>query len=471
MLSFFKFNDPIRLVGIILLLLLLRLPYMWMGTPVTQPEMLWLLVGERISEGFMLYTDIRDNTAPLSALIYGGLHFIFGRTLWPYHLLASFIIFLQSAYINSLFLSHKSYDENTYLPAFITVLLFHFSYDLLTLSPVLLGSTFLLLAIGQLFSLATINQNNTEAIVLLGLFAGLAPCFHFPLLFFLPVMILTGLFISNFNFQELLLSIVGYFLPLSIIGLFFFWNGAFMDFVQGLMSPGWKLDSLAHVSYRELLYVMAFPIGFTVFGYLATSLWGRLYIHQQKQKQIVMIYGLGAVLLVFLNYRVIAYQFIPFIPLMVFFINHLILRNERLFVQSVLFYALLISVPFFGYSWFFYKKNDKSFSDYALKIEEKHAIGNGSKLLVLGKDLAYYHSASPATGFLNFNLSKKHLLEVEDFDKMHVTMANFQKDPPEWVIDQEGVFSSILPYYPILQEAYTPRRPGIYELKKGSQFP
>ncbi len=463
MLSFFKFNDPIRLLGIVLLLLLLRLPYIWVGVPITQPEMLWMLLGEKLSEGFLLYRDIKDNTAPLSAYIYGGLHMLFGRSVLPYHLLSVGIIFFQATYLNHLLISHKSYEENTYLPACITVILFHLSYDLLTLSPALMGSTFLLLAMGQLFRLASINQNNTETILLLGVFGGLAPCFHFPLLFFLPVLLFIGLFINNFNFQELLLSLFSFFLPLSLITLYFFWKDSLFDFTHNIMQSAWKAERIWHVSTGELLYIFFFPLTFSLLGLIFTSVGGRLFIHQQKQKQLMLFFGLFGCLLLIFNYRWIPYQFIPFIPVMVYLINHLILRNGRLFVQSVFFYALLISVPFFGYSWFFYKNNDASFTDYAIVTPSGQPFLDGKRILVLKDDLSLYQNAYPATGYLNPRLSKLFLNDVENLENMHRTMVQFHRDPPEWVIDNGKVFSSMLPYYPILN--YREVRQGVFELE------
>ncbi len=148
---------------------------------------------------------------------------------------------------------------------------------------------------------------------------------------------------------------------------------------------------------------------------------------------------------------------------MAYFINHLLLRNERLFVQSVFFYALLISVPFFGYSWFFYKKNDASFIDYAIITPSNHSYLDGKKILVLGDDLSPYQNAYPATGFLNPKISKMYLKDTKSMENMHHVLRQFQMDSPEWVIDNEEVFLSMAPFYPTLN--YNQIKPGIFELQ------
>src|SRR5690606_40421078 len=66
------------------------------------------------------------------------------------------------------------------------LVLFQLSFDLLTLSPALMGTTFALLALGQLFSQTVRHQENPESVLLVGIFGGTALCFHFPFVAFLP---------------------------------------------------------------------------------------------------------------------------------------------------------------------------------------------------------------------------------------------------------------------------------------------
>ncbi len=84
MLTFFRVNDPYRIIGIFVLLLLLRLPYWISGDHLTLPELNWMLLGERLAEGNRLYSGVWDNTGPLSAGVYLMIEWIFDRSQWVY---------------------------------------------------------------------------------------------------------------------------------------------------------------------------------------------------------------------------------------------------------------------------------------------------------------------------------------------------------------------------------------------------
>jgi hypothetical protein len=60
--------------------MLLRLPYLISSEWLSIPELRWLLVGETLNEGDLLYVDILDDIGPLSAYVYSVLNFLFGRS-------------------------------------------------------------------------------------------------------------------------------------------------------------------------------------------------------------------------------------------------------------------------------------------------------------------------------------------------------------------------------------------------------
>ena len=119
------------MVGLFILLLILYLPLFILDDQITIPELKDLLLGEKQNEGYEMYADVVDNTAPLGAWAQELFDSLFGRSILVRHILAFLIIFLQSAYAGILFISKKAFSENTYIPSFFFSLLFFFSYDTL----------------------------------------------------------------------------------------------------------------------------------------------------------------------------------------------------------------------------------------------------------------------------------------------------------------------------------------------------
>ena len=150
MLSFFKVNALYNLGSLLVLLIIIRIPVYLYGLPQLIPELQWMLVGEQMNKGFILYSDIWDNTAPLSALVYAGLDSLFGRSQAAFQLMALFFGAVQTIYFNVLVNSRDVFPKRNYVPGLIYVLYLNVSFDCCTLSPVLMGTTFLLLAFGGL---------------------------------------------------------------------------------------------------------------------------------------------------------------------------------------------------------------------------------------------------------------------------------------------------------------------------------
>nr|WP_248691066.1 hypothetical protein [Rhodonellum psychrophilum] len=464
--SFFRINDPFRFIGIFFLMLLFGGIYIWvLDVPMLQPELIWMLAGERMSEGFSMYIDIIDDTGPLSATVYWMIHVLFGKNLFAYKLLGGLVIFFQIAYINGLFIRYKSFDENTYIPALVLVVLFHFSFDILTLSPALMGSTFIVLALGQLFSQTVLQKEGSDSILLVGIFGGIAACFHFPLVIFLPYLIVAGVTVSGFNFNQFLLSLLGYFLPIIGCGLYYFWIDGLPEFVIQYIFATRVIDVYYHVQFLDLILLLIAPFSFAAAGYFIGTVFKLITVNQQKQKQLIILFLLFALLTIFLTNRRTPYQFVILLPGLTYFITQIFLYLQRGFLLQFFSISFLISIPLIGFGWTNYQKASGKIDSYAVAFSEKHRETAGKSILVLGNDLGYYQQAKLATPYLNYNLSKGILRDFNNFAEMAAVYQDFLKEKPEMIIDEDGLFEQLVERIPLLENSYLKKSEGIYVLK------
>jgi hypothetical protein len=455
LLSFFRINDPSRLIVIIAVLLLLSSIYIWvLNIPLLQPEMIWLLIGERMADGKHMYLDIIDDTGPLSAGVYWVCHLLFGRSVMVYKLLAILVVIFQIVYINTLYIKYKSFEENTYIPALVMVILFHLSFDMITLSPALMGSTFIVLALGQLFSQTVLQKEGSDSILLVGIFGGIAACFHFPLVTFLPFLLVAGIVVSGFSFRQLILAFVSYLLPLTFCAVYYFWfDGLFAFFDQFIISPR-NVESYAHVSYRDLLILFSAPLFFTTLGFFVGLIVKSQTVNQQKQLQLTLIFLIFAISSLLLTNRRTPYQFIVTIPGLAYFITFLFVAFKKGVPVKILAALFVFGIPIIGYIWTVFQTNSGKISTYAVTVSDKHKITKGKKVLVLGEDLGYYHNASLATPYLHFRLSKNTLRNQNGLEKTALIYQNFIKERPEVIVDEEGVFEELLKLFPPLEDSY-----------------
>ncbi|WP_293012924.1 hypothetical protein [Mongoliibacter sp.] len=431
---------------------------LFLDLPTLQSEMIWMLIGERMAEGKHMYKDILDDTGPLAAGTYWILHIVFGRSIIVYKVIAGLIVFIQIAYLNSLFMRYKSFDENTYIPAFVVLILFYCSFDLVTLSPALLGSTFIVFALGQLFAQTVLQKEGSDSVLLVGLLAGIALCFHFPLVIFLPYLILVGVVVSSFSFRQLLLSLIGYTIPIGICGLYYFWIDALPQFVVEYILTGRLGEVYVHVSYQDLLFLYVTPLFFGVIGIFLGSLFKSLTVNQQKQLQLMLIYLVFAASSIFLVNRRTPYQLLILIPPLAYFISMFFISSKRDFITKILSIVFVIGIPLMGYAWWFWKHDQKVLQEYTVSSKQEHEISRGKKILVLGNDLGYYKHAKQVTPYLNYYISRDVLADFEDFKDMADAYRNFLEEKPELVVDEDGIFQSLLQRIPLLKEKY--RRSG-----------
>lgn len=442
------------------------MPYLLLDIPLLAPELMWMLTGERMTAGYHMYVDIIDDNGPFSVGIYWLLDAMFGRSLLAYHILAGGVMLFQIVYVNHLFIKYRAFDDNTYLPAMVMTVLFHLSFDFLTLSPALLGSTFIVLSLGRLFSLTLLNQDSTESVLMVGIFGGIAACFHLPLIFFLPFLIVTGIIVSGFNFHQLILSLVGYLQPLVFVALYYFWIDGLNDFILEFFFATRIIETYQYVSYWDILILFVVPIGFALSGFFMSSVLQRHTVNQQKQQQIMLIFLIFAVLALFLANRKNPYQLVVLLPGLTYFITQIFIYVEKKVVLKSFFYSFLIIVPLVGYGWTFYKINTETIYSYAIREDRKYDYFNRKSIVVLGSDIGYYKNATLSTPFLNYNLSKRILADFEDYGDMTTTYLQFSREKPQYIIDEEGVFRSLLIQIPALETLYYEEREGVYRLRR-----
>ncbi|UCS94864.1 hypothetical protein KZP23_07595 [Echinicola marina] len=442
-------------------MIILSIPYLFMDIPLLSPELSWMLIGERMSAGHFLYVDIIDDIGPLSAYTYWSIDLLVGRSWWTYKILASLIILFQVYYVNGLLTQYRAFEESSYIPGLVMVILFHLSFDFLTLSPTLLGSTFIVLALGQLFSQTLINEQNTESVLLVGIFGGLAACFHFPLVIFLPFLIITGISVSGFSFNQLLLALFGYFQPFLLCCIYFFWIGGLQEFINEFILATRIRGSYPHVTFLDLAIIIAAPLAFSVFGYLVGTVNKSITVNQQKQKQLMIIFSIVAPLSIILANRTTPYQMVVFLPGMTYFISQIFvyIRNKK--QLNLLFFLFILLVPMIGYSWAIYKSQPNKNWNYTLNEDTKN---DGKKILVLGDNISPYLGNTLASPYLNYRLSKRVLTNYESHEKMIEVYLHFLEEKPEVIYDQEGTFKELLQHIPALADMYALKGKGIYYL-------
>ena len=462
MLKIFKINDPFRLVLILLLLIIFRLPFWISDHGILVPELQWMLVGERMANGHMMYYDIWDYISPLSASVYWILDFLFGRSVVAYNFLALLVAFLQCAIFNTIAQNNKFYSEANYVPGLIYAVLISAFMDFFTLSPMLMGVTFILLALNNIVSQIEFKVKKDEKIASIGLYLGVAALFHFPLILFGPIMFIVLLLFSSTIPRRFILIIYGWVLPFAIAGLYYFISGKLHYLWINHFLPWFIIPSSDILSVRDLGYIMIPVLVFIFLSFLRVSRHPRITNYQSRLIRLMLSFIVLSTLLLFIEIDRFLYVFIVFVPGVSYFISFYFVLSKRKFASEFMFLVFIVMV--IGLNWMILLKKDviPGTSSYYIKTEKQIT---DSKVVWLGGNIGAYIDSRVATPFLNWKLSERAWNNINQYRYLSLAVRSFIKEKPEIIYDPNGNFKQLLIRAPILKQFYREDGSGKYVLR------
>ncbi len=467
MLNYFRINDPYRLIIIFIILILFRSPYFISSSWHTIPELSWMIVGERMNEGALLYVGIWDDIGPLAAWVYRSLDFLFGRSQLVFQICGLLLFFFQISYMNYISLKHKMYNENNYLPALFYGILGLTFFNIITLSPHQLGLTFVLLSMNSLF-IHIETRNKTDGNLLnIGLYIGIASLFFLPYFIMIFVHIVGLVIFTNTIRRRYLLLIYGVGIPLITCWLIYVWLGKTYELFGNYFHSIFSFETEQFLTYKSIFILLGTTIFlFTLSALKILSGFGFTVFQARVQK--VMFFAAMVTLFIYVFYSdKDGYSFIMFFPWVAFFLSHFFLSIKNKFRRelSFLIYFLSIVVLYFGIT--FQSLNLHKFINLdplIINTKSENEAYIDKKILVLGPDIKPYYNSKQATPYFNWNLSKGQLEHLKYYDNLEAVDKNIRSDMPDFIVDQIGLAPELFDHIPLLGAEYKQTRNiGIYK--------
>jgi hypothetical protein len=459
LLRYFRINDPYRLAGLLIVMVIIYMPVFIDPPASTIPEFKTALMGEKQNEDFQMYTEVVDYAGPLGASFQEFIDTLFGRSIRARHIAAFVLIFLQSAFLGIMFISRKVFNENTYIPSFLFFLLFLFSFDTLALSNELVGFTFLLLAINNLFKEIEFRLQRDETIFNLGLFISIASLFSFAFAIYLFCAMLMLVFFTRTTPRKFLLLIFGFLLPhlLTIT----------ISYVTGTLPKLWAYYYVYNLGFARNTYITAgslfwlciIPIVYFVISIVMLNREARFSKYQSQLLQIMFLWIAFSFVYIFYCKDLRPQSLIVFTPALSFLFTHFFLfirRKKFIELNSwILFLGIITTGYLARYGYFEYVDYTK------LMLEAPQTTIQNKRILVLNNQVANYQNNTLATPYLNWDLSRKIFLMPDYYETTTEVYHHFKNDPPEVVIDKDNLLKPFLERMPEIKRQYE-RRDGNY---------
>lgn len=458
MLRFFRINDPYRLLAVFLALILFSLPFFIDPVSVSIQELQNMVLGEAI-HGKLMYVDVYDHAPPIATAVHGALDGMFGRSLMARHWVAVILLFFQAAFFAILLINNKAYADSSYIPAFIFAALSLFSVDMISLSPELLASTVLLLALNNLFKEIEFTRQHDGFILTLGVYLGLATLIVFSTyVFFLGTLIILILS-TRVNPRRLLLLLFGFVLPHALLFTFYFYKGETGLLWENFYRPNLIPASQNFVSLMSISVLFALPILYFILSLVTIGRDVRLTKYQSQLVQVIFLWLLVGVIYFFLTPERTPHSLIFTLPPLAFLISHYFLHIRRRWLAELLLWIFVLGLVTVSLLARYGKLESVQYTSLFPTKQTPSSIPR-QRVLVLEEDKSFYLNHEPATGFLNWQLSKEIFEQPEYFEHDIIILKAFRKDMPQLIVDKNNLMKDVFNRIPELRIRY--KREGIF---------
>ncbi len=192
----------------------------------------------------------------------------FSRLLIPFNLdtylsplanisIAITVMYLQAVYFNQIINKHGILGKSTFLPAASYILVCSVFTPFLSFTPPLFCNFFLLFIFNKIL-VEYKNINSIAAMFDLGLVVALGTLFYFPFVGFLMLLWIALLLFKPFSWREWVSVLVGFLTLMFILGVYYYWNGKLMGFIEIWKPLSSKLP--IYINIEVLDYIVLFPI-------------------------------------------------------------------------------------------------------------------------------------------------------------------------------------------------------------------
>ena len=249
--------------------------------------------------------------------------------------------------------------------------------------------------------------------------------------------------------------------------LLFFFRDSLDDLNRNLLISSIRARQYNLNDFQSVLVVLFLPILFGLLGFFRTVSYGRFVNFQTRVQQIMLLWLVAAAVSIILMPYLAPMQFIVFLPPVVFFTTNFFLLFRKRWLAEIIFLSLLFGVLFIQYqgviniipNWNTLQLNNLRTKNAPLPV----AIQK-QKILVIGKNEGEYRNNFPATAYLNWDLARYDLENVNNYASVISIFDNFTADPPTYIVDKANLVPKIFARLPELAKDYHPTQwKGIYQ--------
>jgi hypothetical protein len=463
-LRFFRINDPYRLLGVLIVMIIASVPLLLKSDLITIQELKNMILGEALNDGKTIYTQVIDDTPWLASKFAQLAELIFGRSLTARHILALIVLFFQAAFFSLILVRNKAYNENNYFPALIFGVLCFFSFDVISLSDELWASVFLLFALSNLFKEIEFKVQRDETVLNIGVYVGIASMFVFSYSIFLVGTYFILVAFTRISIRKSFLLLFGFIFPHALLMAFYYFKGGLPQLGNLFYGVNITIRSLTLVSWQSMFWLSFTILIYFIFSMVMLSREARFTRYQSQLLQVMLIWLLIALLNVSIARERSPHSFTIFFPPIAYFISHYLLLIRRKGIAEMMLWVFILMIVGVGSLARWNKLSGVDYSNLLIRKEQAGEI-KSKRILILSDRVELYRNNKMAAYFLNWNLSKRIFELNHYYEDIVLINESFQKDPPDVIFDKQDRMKKIFSRLPLIAKQYE-RKGNRYERKR-----
>ncbi|MCU0416382.1 MAG: DUF6427 family protein [Cytophagaceae bacterium] len=460
MLSYFRETDIFRFVALFFLCLAIRFFYLTADVSII-PSVRWLSIGEIMGSSSILYRDIWTTLEPFSASVYMIVVTLFGKSFVSLRFLSMLLVFAQALLFNYYANKSQVFSERTAYPALFYLLFASTNYDFFTLSPILMGLTFLLPVLNILFIDVRIGDKPNNHF-LAGLFLGIASLFYLPYMLMLPLTVLCFIAFSNFDFTRVFQLVFAFLFPWAVVSAYYYFQSGLWEMVQQLLVGYIGSERIIYIDYNVFLQHSAPLVLLGAMSFFYTTTVSNLLNYQYSSIKIMIFWFFTAILSIYFMNEWSYYSTIPMIPCFAFVATHFYISIRKRWMAEVAFLTMILMFGFIHYNTFSLDIKRAAHSSSSILTYTNQPIRfDGDKVenktvLVLGKNhLPYLHNRRHPV-YADWNLAKKDFTHLNQYRHISNVYSKLSLYPPDFIVDEVQLMPVLFIKIPEWKNLYTP---------------
>jgi hypothetical protein len=452
--QFLKHNG-FNLFLAILALFAIRLWAYHIGIPEIEPAITWRLVAERLASGEHLYKTVWTSLEPFAAGTYYLLELTIGCSTKVSFVLSLLLVLIQAYLFSTILHQHKLFNQSTALSTLLYILFSSLYFDFYFLSPVLLGTTFILFAFSIICVQARIMKGE-DHFFYIGLLIGIASLFYFPFMLFLLFAIVSLGLYSISSLKKQLILTVAFFFPYILVFIYYFWTDNLANYYQYGFIPHFSVFKRMLIDLPTVIKIMVLPDFLLLAAGFFIITRGKFIHYQYKIIKIAGLWIVVALLSFGLLTQIAPHAFFVFVPPLTILVTHLfLLLSKRVILSESLFIATFGGMLII--SFYALHKPDAYTKQNLIVRQPSVAAGYGitnKKILVLGDDKNYYVTNSIAGPYVEWPLSYFPFNDLGRYDNVSALYEAFETNQPDFIVDLENRIPAIVLKIPSIQQHY-----------------